>query len=65
MARTIEIQGIGHGHQGTRDLIDDVEKNSEAFAQGWTVVYFTWKMIANGEAMGILERAGVRVQPGR
>lgn len=59
----IEIQGFGQGHQGTRDMKDDIEKNAEAFAQGWWVLYVTWAMIADGAALDTLARAGVRVTP--
>jgi hypothetical protein len=58
----IEVQGFGQGHQGTRDMKDEIEKFSEGFAQGWWILVVTWKMIGNGQALDVLSRAGVAVE---
>ena len=58
----IEIEGIGHGHMGIAAFRSNISKYLEAFAQGWNVLRVTWREIGNGEAMGVLERAGIRVR---
>jgi len=58
----IEIEGLGGRHQTMGGFVNDLLKYQEAFAQNWNVVRFTRRQIGNGEAMKVLERAGVRVE---
>jgi len=57
----IEVEGLGGRHQTMGGFVNDLLKYQEAFAQNWNVVRFTRRQIGNGEAMKVLERAGVRV----
>ena len=58
----IEIEGYGR-HQSMKGFTADLEKYSEAFAQGWTVLRVSRAMIADGTALDVLARRGVRVEP--
>ena len=58
----IEINGIGFSHASRKGQQRDIEKSSEAFAQGWTVLTVTRAMIADGTALDVLARRGVRVE---
>jgi len=57
----IEIQGIGWGHAKFSSRMNDIEKNGELFAQGWTALQVSRAMIADGTALDLLARRGVRV----
>jgi hypothetical protein len=57
----IEIEGYGR-HQSMKGFTADLEKYSEAFAQGWTVLRVSRAMIADGTALDVLARRGVRVE---
>jgi len=57
----IEIEGYGR-HQTMKGFTADLEKYSEAFAQGWTLLRVSRKMIADGTALDVLARRGVRVE---
>ena len=56
----IEIAGRGR-HQSIVGFRNDLEKDAESFAHGWTVVRFSREMIASGDALEYLSRRGVRV----
>jgi len=58
----IEIEGLNGRHQSTKGFLADVSKYGEAFAQGWVVLRVTRQMIADGTALDILARRGVRVE---
>jgi len=58
----IEINGIGFSHASRKGQQRDIEKSSEAFAQGWTLLTVTRAMIADGTALDVLARRGVRVE---
>jgi len=58
----IEINGIGFSHTSRKGQQRDIEKGAEAFAQGWTVLTVTRAMIADGTALDLLARRGVRVE---
>jgi len=57
----IEIEGYGR-HQSMKGFTADLEKYAEAFAQGWTVLRVSRAMIADGTALDVLARRGVRVE---
>ena len=57
----IEIEGYGR-HQSMKGFTADLEKYAEAFAQGWTVLRVSRAMIADGTALEVLARRGVRVE---
>ena len=57
----IEIEGLFGRHQTIGGFTKDLSKYSEAFAQGWNVLRVSWAMIADGTALDVLARAGVRV----
>ena len=57
----IEINGIGFSHASRKGQQRDIDKSSEAFAQGWTVLTVTRAMIADGTALDLLARRGVRI----
>jgi len=56
----IEIEGYGR-HQSMKGFTADLEKYGEAFAQGWTLLRVSRSMIADGTALDLLARRGVRV----
>ena len=58
----IEIEGYGR-HQSMKGFTADLEKYGEAFAQGWTLLRVSRAMIADGTALDLLARRGVRVEP--
>jgi hypothetical protein len=58
----IEIEGMNGRHQRMAGFKGDIEKYAEAFAMGWNVLRVTREMIANGEALDVLARAGVNVE---
>ena len=57
----IEIEGFGR-HQSMGGFVKDIEKYGEAFALGWNVLRVTRAMIADGTALDVLARRGVRVE---
>ena len=57
----IEIEGYGR-HQSMKGFNDDLTKYGEAFAQGWTLLRVSRAMIADGQALDLLARRGVRVE---
>jgi len=57
----IEIEGFGR-HQSMKGFTADLDKYGEAFAQGWTLLRVSRKMIADGTALDYLARRGVRVE---
>jgi len=57
----IELEGFGR-HQSMAGFIGDIEKYSEAFALGWNVLRVTRAMVADGRALDVLARHGVRVE---
>jgi hypothetical protein len=59
----IEVQGVGFSHGSRAGQKRDIEKNGELFAQGWTAVQVSRSMIADGTALDLLARRGIRVQP--
>jgi len=58
----IEIEGMGGRHQTARGFNADLCKYSEAFAQGWTLLRVSRAMIADGTALDLLARRGIRVE---
>jgi len=58
----LEIQGIGFGHHSFGAIMKTYEKNNAIAAQGWRLVQVTRAQIANGEALEVLSRCGVRVE---
>lgn len=62
----VEIEGFtggfGGGHQRVAQFKDNIEKHGELFAQGWTLLRVSRKMIADGSALDYLARRGVRVE---
>jgi hypothetical protein len=57
----LEIQGIGFGHHSFGAIMKTYEKNNAIAAQGWRLVQVTRAQIANGGALEVLSRCGVRV----
>jgi hypothetical protein len=57
----IEVEGFGR-HQSMAGFVGDLEKYSEGFAQGWTILRVSRAMIADGTALEVLARRGVRVE---
>lgn len=58
----VEIEGMGGRHQTMKGFRSDVEKYAEGFAQGWTILRVTRRMIADGTALDALARRGVTVE---
>ena len=57
----IEVEGFGR-HQSMAGFVGDLEKYSEGFAQGWTILRVSRAMIADGTALDMVARRGVRVE---
>ena len=57
----VEIEGFGR-HQSMQGFTADLAKYAEAFAQNWTVLRVSRAMIADGTALDVLARRGVRVE---
>lgn len=57
----IEIEGLHGRHQMIGGFLGDMEKYNEAVIQGWRVLRFTTKEIADGTALAVIERAGVKI----
>ena len=58
----LEIEGRGR-HQSFYGYSKDIEKYNEVTLAGYRLLRVTRDMIGNGEALELLSRAGVRVQP--
>jgi len=57
----IEIEGYGR-HQSMKGFNEDLSKYGELIAQGWTLLRVSRQMIADGTALDLLARRGVRVE---
>ncbi len=57
----IEIEGYGR-HQSMKGFTGDLIKYGEAFGQGWTLLRVSRAMIADGTALDLLARRGVKVE---
>lgn len=58
----LEIEGRGR-HQSFYGYSADIEKYNEVTIAGYRLLRITRDMIANGDALELLARAGVNVQP--
>ena len=58
----LEIQGFGFGHVGRTGWLRDIEKAGAIAANGWRYVPVTREMVANGDALDALAKAGVAVE---
>jgi hypothetical protein len=63
-AIAIEVAGRGR-HQSIVGFRNDLEKDAECFARGWTVLRVSREMVASGDALEYLARRGVRVEARR
>jgi hypothetical protein len=57
----VEYQGIGAGHQWSKEQARDHEKYNEAVLLGWAVMLVSAESVNNGTAMGFIDRFMTRV----
>ena len=51
------LSGLGGRHQRKEGFEKDIEKLNEAVLLGWTVIRFTPRMVRDGRALVVVERA--------